>query len=244
MTTGELVVLAGVVFAAACLQASIGFGMGMLVAPVLAIVEPALVPGMIIVLALVLTAMVTVREHRHLDLRGAGWALVGRVPGTIAGAWLVVIMPAAGLAWLVAVTVLAGVLMTTMGWSPAPVRRNLVTAGAASGLMGTATAIGGAPMALVWQGSHGARLRGTMSAFFFVGTVMSFLALLVGGAIDARTMAVAASMLPLVGAGYLASRLVNRTLDRRRLRLAALLASTVGAVLVMLVQLLPHLTTS
>jgi len=34
------------------------------------------------------------------------------------------------------------------GWAPKPVRLNLIAAGAASGIMGTATSIGGLPMAL------------------------------------------------------------------------------------------------
>ena len=50
---------------------------------------------------------------------------------------------------------------------------NLVAAGAVSGVMGTATSIGGAPMALIWQGHQGRRLRGTMSAFFMVGSAIS-----------------------------------------------------------------------
>jgi len=233
----ELCVLAVAIFAAACLQASIGFGMGMLVAPVLAVIEPQLVPGTIIVLALFLTTMVTVRERHSLDLHGAAWALVGRLPGSIAGAWLVVTIPADGLAWLVAAVVLGGVLMAFLGWAPHPGRRNLVIAGAASGLMGTSTSIGGAPMAIVWQGLHGSQLRGTMSAFFLVGTTMSFFALLASGALDTQIVRVAALMLPAVLGGYLVSRLVNRTLDRRRLRLTALTASASGAVLVIIVQL-------
>lgn len=225
------------IFAAACLQASIGFGMGMLVAPVLAVIEPQLIPGMILMLGFSLTILVTIRERHDLDLHGAGWALVGRVPGTMAGAWLVVVIPADGLAWLVAAAVLAGVLMAFRGWTPYPGRRNLMVAGAASGLMGTSTSVGGPPMAIIWQGSQGPQLRGTMSAFFLVGTTMSLLALLAGGAISPQILHVAALMLPPVLAGYLVSRLVNRTLDRRRLRLTALAVSALGAVLVIIVQL-------
>lgn len=233
----ELSILGVAIFAGACLQASIGFGMGMLVAPVLAVMEPRLVPGTVIVLALFLTLMVTIRERHHLDLHGAGWALVGRLPGTVAGAWLVVVVPADGLAWLVAAVVLGGVVMAFMGWAPHPGRRNLVAAGAASGLMGTSTSIGGAPMAIVWQGSHGSQLRGTMSAFLLVGTTMSLVALLASGAIDSHILSIAGLMLPAVLAGALVSRLVNRSLDRRRLRLTALTASAAGAVLLIIVQL-------
>ena len=52
-------------------------------------------------------------------------------------------------------------------------RRTLVGAGIASGIMGTATAIGGPPMAVVYQHEGGPRARGTLAAFFTVGAVIS-----------------------------------------------------------------------
>ena len=62
-------------------------------------------------------------------------------------------LPERALAIVLAGVVLLGVVLTSLGWIPVPRRRNLVLAGAASGVLGTATAIGGPPMALVWQGS-------------------------------------------------------------------------------------------
>jgi len=44
-------VVAVAIFAASCLQASIGFGIGMLAAPIVAIVDPALIPGTLIMVA-------------------------------------------------------------------------------------------------------------------------------------------------------------------------------------------------
>jgi hypothetical protein len=52
---------------------------------------------------------------------------------------------------------------------------------AIAGVMGTATSIGGPPMALVWQGHQGSRLRGTMSAFFMIGSAVSLVSLGVAG---------------------------------------------------------------
>jgi len=227
----DYAVIGFAVFAAAGLQASIGFGMGMLAAPIIALVDPELLPVTIIMLALLVTIMVTARERSELDLRGAGWALVGRIPGSICGAWLVAVLPGEGLSWLVAVTVLAGVALAFLGWQPAPRRLSLVTAGAASGIMGTATSIGGAPMALIWQRHQGARLRGTMSAFFMVGSAVSLAALAVAGAVTEQVLMLVAWMVPAVVAGYAVSRFVNRFLDARRLRLLALSVSGLGAVL-------------
>jgi uncharacterized membrane protein YfcA len=233
----EISIIAVTIIAASALQASIGFGMGMLAAPVIGLIDPTLLPGSIIMLAVVVIAMVAVRERAALDLTGAGWALVGRIPGSLAGAWLVAVLPAEGLAWLVALVVLGGVILAFAGWAPVPGRISLISAGAASGVMGTTTSIGGAPMALIWQRSHGPRLRGTMSAFFLVGSTISLVALIAVGAVTRQTVTLALWMIPAVLVGYLLSRYANRLLDHRRLRLVALSVSTLGAVLLIGAQL-------
>jgi uncharacterized membrane protein YfcA len=193
----EISIIAVTIIAASALQASIGFGMGMLAAPV-----------------------------------------IGRIPGSLAGAWLVAALPAQGLAWLVALVVLGGVVLAFAGWAPVPGRLSLISAGAASGVMGTTTSIGGAPMALIWQRSHGPQLRGTMSAFFLVGSTVSLIALVVVGAVTRETVTLALWLIPAVLLGYLLSRYANRLLDHRRLRLVALSVSTLGAVLLIGAQLL------
>lgn len=228
--TGYLVIAGAVVFAS-CLQASIGFGMGMFAAPVVALVDPALIPGTLIMLAVMVTLMVTFAEREHIDLRGTGWALVGRVPGTVAGALLVATLPARGLALLLAGVVLFGVVLASLGWAPRPRRQNLVLAGSASGLLGTATSVGGPPMALVWQSKDGPVLRGTMSGFFLIGSMLSVVMLALTGSIGTDTLAMAALLAPGPVVGYVLSRHVNRLLDKRRLRLSALVMSALGAVL-------------
>lgn len=237
-TAAGFAVVAVAVLLASCLQASIGFGMGMLAAPVVAIVDPALIPGTLIMLATFVTLIVSVRERAAIDLSGTKWALVGRVPGTIAGALLLAALPEKGLAVMLAAVVLLGVVLTTAGWVPAPRRRNVVLAGATSGLLGTATSIGGPPMALVWQGNSGARLRGTMSGFFLVGSLMSLAALWFTGAVSSHTLMTFAVLAPATVVGYVLSRYVNRFLDPARLRWLAIGVSATGAVVLIVRQLL------
>ncbi|CRZ17868.1 sulfite exporter TauE/SafE family protein [Mycolicibacterium neworleansense] len=231
-------VVAAAIVLASCMQASIGFGMGMLAAPIVAIVDPGLIPGTLIMLATMVTLMVVVREREDIDLAGTGWALAGRVPGTVAGALLLVVMPAELLAYALAAVVLGGVVLTSMGWIPSPRRRNLVLADATSGLLGTATSIGGPPMALVWQNNTGARLRGTMSGFFLVGSALSLVLLALTGSIDHHTVVVFAMLIPACVLGYALSRWVNRHLDRQRQRWSAIAISTVGAVVLIVRQLM------
>ncbi len=227
--TGFVVVALAIFFASA-MQASIGFGMGMLAAPIVAIVDPGLIPATLIMLAVVVSVLVLVRDRTALDLSGAGWALAGRLPGSAVGALLLVLLPERGLAILLALVVLGGVALTSFGWVPLPHRRNLVVAGAASGILGTATSIGGPPMALVWQRNTGAELRSTMSCFFLVGSLISLAVLAVAGAVDAHTATLFVFLAPATVLGFLLSRVVNRVLDRRRLRIVAITVSAVGAL--------------
>ncbi len=73
---------------ASALQSSLGFGIGMFAAPIVALVDPALIPATLIMVATLVTLMVVVRERESIDLAGTGWALTGRLPGTVAGALL------------------------------------------------------------------------------------------------------------------------------------------------------------
>ena len=237
MSVAAYSIVAVAIILASCMQASIGFGMGMLAAPIVAIVDPGLIPGTLIMLATLLTIFVVIREHQEIDLAGTGWALAGRVPGTIAGALLLAALPERALALTLAGVVLAGVALTSTGWMPAPHRRNLVLAGATSGVLGTATAIGGPPMALVWQNTTGARLRGTMSGFFLVGSLMSIAVLTITGAVDGRTVSSFVVLTPAVAIGYALSRWVNHLLDRQRQRWVAIMISALGAIVLIVRQL-------
>nr|WP_232531925.1 TSUP family transporter [Microbacterium halophytorum] len=129
MATTELILLSIPIFFAACLQGSIGFGMGMAAAPFIAIVDPELLPVSIILLAIVVSGVVMLLDRSGLDFRGAGWALAGRVPGSLAGAGLVAVMSSALLSWFVAATVLVGVLVSLRGWAPRVTRTSQVIAG-------------------------------------------------------------------------------------------------------------------
>ena len=133
MTIAGFCVVAAAILFASALQASIGFGMGMFAAPIVAMIEPAMIPGTLIMVATLVTLMVVVREREAIDLSGTGWALTGRVPGTVAGALLLAALPHQALVIVLAAVVLGGVVLTSSGWVPAARRRNVVLAGAAWG---------------------------------------------------------------------------------------------------------------
>lgn len=213
----------------ACLQGSIGFGMGLTSAPILALASPAFLPVPLLVTATLMTGLLTVRERRYGDPRGMGWALVGRVPGSALGAAAVAYLPVRGLDATFGALILLAVALSTVGWSPGPGRGNLVTAGVLSGVMGTAVATGGAPIALVYQRAGGAQLRGTLSGFFFVGSVMSLLVLAAFGQVGLSELRDAGFLVPPMLAGLALSRYTAPRLDSGKVRQAVLAVAALAS---------------
>jgi hypothetical protein len=218
----EIVVITLVVAAGACIQGAVGFGLGLLAAPVLALYDTDLVPGPLLFVMVPFTLLVARRERSALDFRGIRWAFVGRVPGTIAGSLAVASLPEGGLAVLFGSLVLVAVALSVAGWTLHPTPGTLVTAGAASGFMGTATSIGGPPMALVYQRRSGPELRATLAAYFVVGASFSVLALAVVGEFGGRDVRLGLVLLPGMLAGYAVSGAAVKVLDRGYTRAAVL----------------------
>jgi uncharacterized membrane protein YfcA len=231
----ELAIATLAVVIGACVQGVLGFGLGLIAAPVLAMVDTDLVPGPLLFVGVPLTVLVAVRERGSLDFRGVRWALVGRIPGTIAGTIAVAALPDGPLAVLLAVVVLTAVVLSVAGWRARPTPVTLVTAGTASGFMGTATSIGGPPMAIVYQRRAGPELRATLAAYFVVGAAFSLAMLAVAGEFGRRELGLGLLLLPGVLVGFSCSRVAARVLDRGHTR-AAVLSFSSASALALLIQ--------
>jgi len=193
-----------------------------------------LVPGPMLVSAFVLTVVMALREREGIDVRAVGWAVVGRLPGSLLGAWLLTQLDAAALELVVAGTVLAGVAMTASRFRIAITRASLLGAGFVSGVMGTTTAIGGPPIAIVYQHETGLALRGTLSGFFVVGCLMSVGTLMLVGRFGWEDVRLGIGLLPATLGGYALGRPVTRMIDRGHTRLAVLGVSAAAAVVLLL----------
>lgn len=223
---------------AACVQGTIGFGLALTSAPLLTLIDPAFVPGPLLVASAPLAVAVLLREREHADVRGVAAAFAGRLPGTAVGALAVAALPVLALHVAIAAFVLLAVAVSL--WAPAfrPTTPALVGAGVVSGVTGTVAAIGGPPIALVYQYSGGPRIRATMALYFTLGTVLSIFALWLAGAFGRHELALAAVLVPGTVLGFLASGPLLRRVDGGRLRLLVLVAATVSAVMLLLTALL------
>jgi uncharacterized protein len=218
---------------AACVQGTIGFGLALVSAPLLTLIDPAFVPGPLLVASAPLAVAALLREREHADVRGVAAAFAGRLPGTVVGAVAVAALPVLALHVAIGVLVLLAVAVSL--WAPRfqPTTPVLVGAGVVSGVTGTVAAIGGPPIALVYQYATGPRLRATMSLYFVLGTVLSITALWLAGAFGRHELALAAVLVPGTVVGFLASGPVLRRIDTRQLRWLVLVSATASALVLL-----------
>ncbi|HEV2779339.1 MAG TPA: sulfite exporter TauE/SafE family protein [Actinophytocola sp.] len=215
--------IAGVVLALGGLvQGTVGFGMALVAVPVLALVEPSLLPGPMLLVGTVHTVLTLWREHGHVDWRGVGWATLGRLPGTVVGVLVVDSLPQRGFLTVVGLGVLAFTVLSVVSWHPRPTPGALTTAGVVSGAFGTSMAIGGPPVVLLYQHEDGARIRATMAAYFTIGAPISAVGLAVAGHLDGRDARAAAILAPFLLVGFALSGPARRLVEGGRIRWAVL----------------------
>jgi uncharacterized membrane protein YfcA len=211
-------------------QAVVGLGIGLVAAPVITLLEPSLMPGVLISLAFVLPCITLVHDHHDIDWHGLNWSLPARVVGTVAGVWVVAHFSDDQLGVLIGTIVLLAVAVT---WHAVrvPINRGTLSgAGFIGGVTGTATSIGGPPFALLYQHRPATQIRTTMAVYFLIGAAFSLLGLLLAGDLTRHQVAVAAVLLPAVAAGVVAGVPLRRVLPADVVRPAVLVVSGVSAV--------------
>jgi len=238
LDTGVLLLAGLAVLAGAVVQGCVGLGLGLVAAPAMALLEPTLVPATILLVTSVLPLLTSAREFDGVDWSGLRFALLGRLPGVVLGSWIVVTQPPRTTAVVVAVVVLGAVLLSVTSWDARPTPRALLIAGVVSGVSGTATSIGGPPVAMLYQRASGSTLRSTMGVYFLVGNVLSGAALAVAGEIGQRELLRALALLPFLLVGFWLSGPLRRRVDGGRLRVAVLVVSAAGAVVLLVRTLL------
>jgi len=218
-----------VMAASAMLQGAVGFGLGLLAIPFLIYLDIRFVPGPLLVAALTLHMLVLRRDRSGVDPSGLAMLLSGRLLGTIPAALLLAWMPLEGMKLLLAGVVLVGALMGVLHSGGHPTRPVLFAAGAASGFMATTAGLGGPPVALIYQRETGLRLRGTLAAYFIIGTVVSLVALAWAGRFATQELRLASLLIPGTVLGFVMSRPAAAYLDGGYTRRAVLAVSVLAA---------------
>ncbi|MBB4932175.1 hypothetical protein F4561_002995 [Lipingzhangella halophila] len=222
----------------AAVQSGVGLGLGLVAAPVVSLLEPSLMPGAVLIPTSVLPLLSLIRDWSHVHWYGLAWGLPGRVPGSLAGAYVVAVLKPEMLGATVGVIVLFAVGLSLLRLRVRITPFSLLITGALSGVSGTATSIGGPPLALLYQNEPGPKVRGTLAGFFLVGVLMSLAVLAASGQLSGAEVRVGLILIPLVMLGFLAGSPLRRMVDAGRLQSALLLLVTVSGLVLIVRSLL------
>lgn len=226
--------VAAAIFAGVIVQRVSGQAYGMIAAPVVALVAPEHLPAAVILLGVVVGAGAISMDLSAVNWREAGPGFAGRAAGAFAGAGIAAVLTdRGGFGIAVALLVLLAVALSLSGLR-LPIRPvTLAGAGLAAGIMGTITAIGAPPMALLYAHEEAKRSRAMQNLFFMWGMIWSIGALALAGLVRAPDLILVAALLPVALLALLASRPAARALEGRPVRPLALGLASLAALTIL-----------
>ena len=216
----EWVVLATVVALAATVQGVVGFGSNLLAVPIVALIVPAALPGAMVLPSFPMALAMAVHERDHVDWRGNRFLVIGRLPGTALGVTVVALVSSQVLSVVIGALVLVAVAVSLLAarLHPGVNPTTATVTGVAVGLMGTAAAIEGPPLALLYQHDPPPVLRSTLATQFAIGTAITLTGLTIGGQLHWWQVLLGLSLMPSYGVGFALSLLVRPHVHGRNLR--------------------------
>ena len=227
----HLFLLVCVFVAAACMtQAAIGFGGNLIAMPLVALVEPSLVPGAVLVAVTAQNVLMMVRDRDAVQVKSVASALAGRVAGTLVAIVVLRHISDDGLQLAVAITVLILVALTAVDAAPRRTHMTMVGAGTISGFFAATAGIGGPPVALMFHKDPGPNIRGSMGGFFVVGTTITLIGLAIADRLGSYELRWGLALVPAAVIGFLASGPLLPLVDRGYTRPTILVVSTLAAV--------------
>ena len=236
LTLVQIIAANACVFLGAVVQGVAGIGLAIVAVLLLALIDTALIPVPMMMLALELSIFITLKERSDVYVRGAVSALAGYLPGAIAGGFIIWLLPHELMAIVIAVIVMVAVLISVVGFSAKPTVGNSVIAGMTAGVMGTISSVAGPVFGLLYQHESGPRVRGTINAIFVVAAVITISVNAVAGRVHLFEFLVFLSLNPGIVIGYIASRPLARYLDHGFIRPTILIISFASAVAVLIQQ--------
>lgn len=176
-----------IIMISALVQTAIGFGMALIAVPFLILIDPQMVPAPVVMIAFVQLSISAWMHKADIQWRPILMATIARIPGTMLAVWLMSMTGIEGIKIFIACAVFAAVAISLFKIQAQANIKNHLIAGFFSGLGGTATGIGGPPMALLYQHQHGDWVRANLSAFFVIGSLISLTGMAVGGFVSIQS---------------------------------------------------------
>lgn len=207
-----------VVLFAAFVRGVAGFGMGLVMTPILLFILP---PKSVVVIGLLLALLsnllVLRYGFRNVHPKKIIPMVAGGLMGIPLGTWIITVIAPSALKVLIGGVTVFFAIPLALGFTKAFTREKLAgsVSGFLSGVLTTSTSLGGPPVALFMHNQNWPKeeIHSNLSAFFLVNTSCSLIALATSGLIDAQILKSAAILAPAlligVGLGIVVFRRVN-----------------------------------
>jgi uncharacterized membrane protein YfcA len=183
-----------------------GFGMGLMIIPLLSLV---LAPADAVVIVLIFGVTVALRQlpglWTHIDWRGLRLLMPVAIVTTPIGTWLLGLASPSALRFGLSLTVIAVAILFLLGFRlpGAPTRATIVATGALAGVMNGVAGLSGPPLVFLYltRADSLSVGRATLIAFFFVTDAAALVFAWIGGLIQRETATTAALLVPFLLAG-------------------------------------------
>jgi len=239
VSLGVWVFCAVAMFFGAIVQRLAGQGFGMIATPMLALVAPQLLPASILLVGLVIGFASASIEMSAVAKKELPAGFAGRALGAVIAVWIATHMAqTGGLALLIAGMVYLGIALSVLGIRVAIRPVTLFIAGIGGGIMGTLTAVGAPPMALLYQHEEQRRSAAMQNIFFAFGMIVSLGALGAVGLITRQHLVFAASLLPVVIVALYAAQPLAKHVAKSQIRPYALALAGIAATILLIKQVL------
>ena len=151
--TTILIAISAMAFGCA-FQTALGLGFALLAAPVLVLLDPAFVPGPMLLAGVVLAALTAYGERDAIDRTLLMTCLIGLAAGTVIGALTLWAVAGMDLRRLFGIMILLAVGVSLMGKTVAAKGSSLLAAAGISGIMGTMAGLHGPAISLAFQNAE------------------------------------------------------------------------------------------
>ncbi|GAB3587520.1 TSUP family transporter [Calidifontibacter terrae] len=216
----------------AFVQRIVGFGLAVVAAPFVVMLEPQLMPAALLLTVLPLPALEVARGWRQIQWPLFGWAMAGRLLTTPLGVYLVSVASSTAISLAVAAIVMVAVIGSATRLRVPASKSLSFGAGLITGVSATSASIGGPFLGLVFQEQPPRQVRATLAPFFLIGAALSFAALATAGQVDRGALLAGLCWLPFVAAGSAIAQPLRHRIEPVLFRRAMLVVATIAAVAV------------
>lgn len=215
-------------------QATLGIGAGLVAGPALTVIEPELLPGPMLAMAMVVNVRNAVADRQSTHVLAWKRALFGAPLGLGLGAVVLSFTNVKTLSLLVSFFVLGAVALQLSGLKPPSGTVSDYIAGTATAFSSTVAALPG-PMFVVFHGHRApGTVRGTLASFMLLVTPAILLFLAIDGRFGFRQFALALALAPGMFLGLLLGKALRPRISIDRFRVIILSVASLSAVAVII----------